>query len=626
MALNSNDNLLKGRLFMKKNIISLKFARNILYNMTLKHQLQIMMWLFLLLFLFTQLLYTSCFLLISHRNSEKNNANLLQQVGQNIDNFCSSQTQIAAAVSSNKYVHNYMTSNDALKRYNLLRILTDSFSYTYLTNSSLLDIAIIDNQARIYGNQNIPSLSIWNAVQEQYHEKNLDLQKDILFDLISTRNSSYYVLCRPVYNNGSLKLPIGNCIITSSGKELQDTLNRLILTEHSMVFLVNSDNKILAAHDQNLINTSLDGALVAVLQQSDASRISRYNSYLYSIQQLYLTNSDWKLISLVPLSEISQPLIPVLQFGLILSGITLLLLLGTSVSIIHNITSSVNHLASQMEDLGKHGTHGRITIYRHNEIGAISVEINRMLDEIDKLNRNIFHTQSSLYEMELLKKEAEFLALQNQINPHFLYNTLECIRDIALVYQADEISSIAISITKIFRYCIKAENIVTIADEMDCIDDYINIIQVRYQNRFTIKRNIDPELLPLKMMKFLLQPIIENAIFHGLELKPGPGILSISGKLLEDSSICFEIRDNGIGIEKEKLVKMQDSLTNDLYVDSSSHHTGIGLLNIHNRIKNMYGEEYGLSIDSEQGKGTCVTIRVPQFHPSDCNHHHLRQK
>lgn len=611
---------------MKKNIINLKFAENISYNMTLKHQLQIMMWLFLLLFLFTQFLYTSCFLLISHRNSVKNNANLLQQIGQNIENFCSSQTQIAAAISSNKYVHNYMTADDALQRHSLQQIISDSFSYTYLTNSNLLDIAIIDNQSRLYGIQDIPSLSIWNAVQERYEEKNLNLQNDILFDLISTRSSSYYVFCRPVYNNGSLQLPIGNCIITFSSKELQNTLNRLILTEHSMVFLVNSDNRILAAHDQSLINTSLNESLVTVLQQSDDSRFSVYNGQLYSIQQLFLTSSDWKLISMIPLGEFSQPLIPVLRFGLILSGITLLLLFGTSVSIIHNITSSVNHLVRQMEDLGKHGMHGRITIYRHNEIGKISVEINRMLDEIDKLNHNIFHTQRSLYEMEILKKEAEFLALQNQINPHFLYNTLECIRDIALVYQADEISSIAISITKIFRYCIKAENIVTIADEMGCIDNYINIIQVRYQNRFIINQNIDPELLPLKMMKFLLQPIIENAIFHGLELKSGPGILSISGKLLEDSSIYFEIQDNGIGIEKEKLAKMQDSLTNVFYVDSSSHHTGIGLLNIHNRIKSMYGEEYGLSVDSEQGKGTCVTIRFPQFHPSDNNSRHFRQQ
>ena len=198
-------------------------------------------------------------------------------------------------------------------------------------------------------------------------------------------------------------------------------------------------------------------------------------------------------------------------------------------------------------------------------------------------------------------------------------------RDIALVYQADEISSIAISITKIFRYCIKAGNVVSIADEMNCIDDYINIIQVRYRNRFIINRNVDPELLPLKTMKFVLQPIIENAIFHGLELKSGSGTLSISGTMLEDSSIFFKVFDNGIGIEPEKLKKMQEALTNDLYVDSTSNHTGIGLLNIHNRIRNTYGAEYGLSLDSRQGEWTCVTIRFPQHIPQDSINRHLRQ-
>lgn len=584
-----------------------------------------MIWTFLFLFLFTQVLYTINFILLSSKNSLRNNTNLLQQVGQNIDTFCEEQSQIAISIASNDSVHAYLNTDDPLKRYDLRLMISDFFSYVYSSDINILGMAIIDNKGRLYGVQDLPTFSIWNAVKEQYTQKGLSLEKDSFFDLVKTSSASYYVLSCPIYYPTNLTTKIGNCLIISSGKNLQNILNRLILTEHSMVYLVNSDNKILAAHDYELIGSTLDDLGISLPQDAPIPSSETYNGSRYFIQQLSLSHSDWKLISMVPVSEFIQPLIPLIYFGLTLCAITILILIYIGFSIFHSITSSVNHLAKQMESIGKEGRHKRITFVQENEISKISMGINRMLDEIDALNQNIFRTQTSLYEMELLKREAEFLALQNQINPHFLYNTLECIRDIALVYQANEISSIAISITKIFRYCIKAPNVVTISDEMVCIDHYINIIQIRYQNRFTIIKNIDPALMPLPMMKFLLQPIIENAIFHGLERKLGHGTLSITGKLLPDSIISFEIKDDGVGIKTEQLKKMQDALKNNLYIDNEAH-TGIGLLNIHNRIKTMYGDRYGIQIESQEERGTCVSILFPQYDPSIQGVQHLTKQ
>lgn len=600
---------------MKKKWGFLPNINRFLLHITLKKQLLIMIWVFLFLFLFTQILYTINFLILSGKNSLRSNTNLLQQVGQNIDTFCEEQNQIAISIASNDSIHSYLETDDTLKRYDLRMRISDFFSYVYSSDINILGMAIIDNQGRFYGIQDIPTYSIWNAIKEQYEQKGLSLEKDSFFDLVKTPTASYYALSRPIYYPTNLTTKIGNCLVVSSGKNLQNILNRLILTEHSMVYLVNSDNKILAAHDYELIGSTLDEYGITLHENTTEPFSETYNGTLYSIQQLNLSHSDWKLISMVPISEFVQPLIPLIWFGLILCAITILLLIYIGFSIFHSITSSINHLARQMESIGKEGRHKRITFVQENEISKISMGINRMLDEIDALNQNIFRTQSSLYEMELLKREAEFLALQNQINPHFLYNTLECIRDIALVYQANEISSIAISITKIFRYCIKAPNIVTISDEMVCIDHYINIIQIRYQNRFTIIKDVDPALMPLHMMKFLLQPIIENAIFHGLERKLGNGTLSIKGTLLPDSIISFEIKDDGIGIKAEQLKQMQDALKNNLYIDNEAH-TGIGILNIHNRIKTMYGDDYGIQIESREQEGTCVFIRFPQYDPS----------
>lgn len=592
-----------------KQFIS-RFKKPLLIKLTLKKQLLIMICLFLVFFLVTQLLYTVNFILISHRNSVSSNTNVLNQVGQNIDSFYEDQVSIATTISSNKYVNSYLIAEDPLERHELQDNLSDYFSYIFLSDPNILDVTIIDNDNRLYGIQAIPSFSIWNSVTQEYERRGLSLEHDSMFDLVSTPNASYYVLCQPIYYRSILSEKIGNCMITSSSTKLQEILNRLVLTEHSMVYLVNAENRILAAHDYHLIGSYLDGEIAALAGESNESLVGTYQDKTYSIQHLTLEGSGWTLVSMIPVSEILTPLFPVIRFGLLLFVITLLLLSFISCTIFRSITFSVNSLAAQMENMGKGTLHGRIEANTNNEIGRIAVEINRMLEQIDKLNHDIFNTQSTLYETELLKKDAEFLALQNQINPHFLYNTLECIRDIALVYQADEISSIAISMTKIFRYCIKAGHIVSIADEMACIDNYIEIVQIRYQNRFVIHKDIDPALLSKKMMKFLLQPIIENAIFHGLELKSGQGTLWITGKLLEKGIIRFEIRDDGVGIPADKLADMKDALQNDLHVDTASH-TGVGLLNIHSRVKNKYGAQYGIQIESQEKKGTCVTISFP---------------
>lgn len=236
-----------------------------------------------------------------------------------------------------------------------------------------------------------------------------------------------------------------------------------------------------------------------------------------------------------------------------------------------------------------------------------------MLDTISEVNRQYVHAKTSLYQTELAKKQAELSALQSQINPHFLYNTLECIRSIGTVYGSEEIVKISTAMAHIFRYNIKEDNMVCVQDEMECVRQYLSIMSIRYWNKFEIDIHIEQRLLHMKMLKMTLQPIVENAIYHGLERKSGKGKLSVNGYRKDPKTVCFEIEDNGIGLDEQELDRLRrllDTGPDDDVVEQGGKRS-IGLVNIHMRIRLYFGKPYGLHIDSQPNRGTKVMIRLP---------------
>ena len=263
---------------------------------------------------------------------------------------------------------------------------------------------------------------------------------------------------------------------------------------------------------------------------------------------------------------------------------------------------------------GYHSLKNRLQISQNNEIGDLAEQINFMLDEIDNLTKKIVSTQSHMYEVELEKKKAELSALYSQINPHFLYNTLECIRGYGYLLNSTEIVEITSALSFIMRYSIKGPEFVPVEQEMLCVRKYLTIISIRFENRFDFQLNLSEEILLFKIPRFILQPIVENAVYHGLEPKLSQGIVEIKARRENRSnSLLIEITDNGVGIPKDILTGIQNNLSQmnaQSTLNTFSEHS-IGILNIQNRIKNIYGTEYGLTIQSRQGERTCVSIRLP---------------
>lgn len=212
----------------------------------------------------------------------------------------------------------------------------------------------------------------------------------------------------------------------------------------------------------------------------------------------------------------------------------------------------------------------------------------------------------------LMKKQAELDALQSQINPHFLYNTLESIRGQAMVYGMSDIEEMTQALSNLFRYSISSQgDMVTLEKELNNIDNYLMIQQYRFNNKFVYEKNVDQDTLSLQIPKLLLQPIIENAIHHGLETKEGKGTILISIYRTQ-KRLLVHVRDNGIGIPKEKLAAINGVLLNKNSAENiDKAEMSIGLVNVNERIRLNFGQEYGLHIYSVQEVGTSVEFVLP---------------
>lgn len=244
-----------------------------------------------------------------------------------------------------------------------------------------------------------------------------------------------------------------------------------------------------------------------------------------------------------------------------------------------------------------------------------SVMIKKLQTVIERYSNNKIRENLA----EVFDKQAELTALQSQINPHFLYNTLESIRGQALIDDNDEIAKMVEALSSFFRYSISRRgDLVTLRDELTNIKNYMTIQQYRFNNRFVLKIYIDEEdekAYDFFMPKLILQPIIENAIFHGLEECIDQGVISIE-LIVTEYNMILTVSDNGTGMDRTTLKILNDKIHSaNQFVQTSTEkkgkHSGIALMNIQRRIRLLFGEDYGLTVYSTLGQGTDVEVILP---------------
>ena len=206
------------------------------------------------------------------------------------------------------------------------------------------------------------------------------------------------------------------------------------------------------------------------------------------------------------------------------------------------------------------------------------------------------------------KRKAEISILHAQIKPHFIYNTLDTIQWMAQEHDAQDIVNITYNLTNLLRIGLSAgEENIKISQEIKHVESYLLIQKIRYEDKLNYEINIQKEILDLNVIKLILQPIVENAIYHGIKEKRGSGYIKING-MIKDEKICFIIKDNGIGIMDEKLMKINEMLKGK---NKSNDIVGYGIFNVNEKIKLTYGEGFGLEYHSIYGEGTTVVLWHP---------------
>ncbi len=363
----------------------------------------------------------------------------------------------------------------------------------------------------------------------------------------------------------------------------------------------------LLEENQKVIFSSNDSRFDAVINYSNnlSGVVYEDESKERLISYRNIETPKWTLVTAISTNRLFKEVNNFIEQVLfIFIPIVLLLTLMTVMEGAHMV-SAINDIVSGMKDVGIGKKGVNIETTREDEIGFLAHSFNKMSNEIKFLVENVKTEQ-------LIRKEVEIKALQAQINPHFLYNTLETINWHAQLKGVPEISDMVTALSSIMDATIGRDNkLITLKDEMIYIENYISIIKYRYGGQLTFTKEIDPSILRLKIPRLILQPIIENSIGHGIGKLIGAGEITITASKEEDH-VRIEIYDNGAGIETEKMEQLLNDFKKETYTKKN-----IGLYNVNKRLQLFYGKEYGLDIVSQQGDYTRVTLLIPDHKLSE---------
>lgn len=284
-----------------------------------------------------------------------------------------------------------------------------------------------------------------------------------------------------------------------------------------------------------------------------------------------------------------------------------LMVLTLSFTLSGYLTKPITKLSQIMKNHEQHSLI-KATNYlnKSDEIGVLYNEYNTMVEELN-------HAIKNEYENKLIVLDSQMKSLEAQINSHFLYNTLESINSIAEIEEVESISTMTLALGQMFRYSIKTQSeLVSIADELRHMQDYISIQQIRFDNAFKVIKEIPSNMLEMKVLKLILQPIVENALYHGLQYCNSGDTIAIKAHI-ENGNIFISISDNGTGMDSIQLQALQDNLSQESHFTELGQRNkqSIGLKNIHTRIELYYGKGYGLHVDSSKNSGTIVLIKLP---------------
>ena len=367
-----------------------------------------------------------------------------------------------------------------------------------------------------------------------------------------------------------------------------------ILNESGEAVYLNGDAGNVAVQDIDMKELS------EILEQypENSFRI-RLGGTKYLITKEWMDSTGWYLINIVPYSWLLSDLWKISMVIVLAVAGTLVVTLLSLDRILTNVIQPLKKLERHMARVTIENMNEQVNITTDDEIGHLAGNFNSMLERIENLKEQVVEEQED-------KRRYELQALQAQINPHFLYNTLDSIIWMAET-QDSNIVAMTEALAKLFRISLnKGNEEILLKKEIEHVKNYLIIQSMRYADKFTFEICVEPEVEKCRIIKLILQPIVENCIYHGIKKKRGSGHIRIRA-FREECNLIIKVEDDGCGISQEMCRKM---LSYEVEPENISG-SGIGVKNVNERIQLRFGKEYGLSYQSEEGKGTTVTYLLP---------------
>ena len=529
------------------------------------------------------------------------NSGIVGQLGESVDSYLRNVMKVSDSIYYNVIKNTDISNDDIKKGMNLI----------YVNNDNMIDdIALISGKGELI--ESMPALRLKdnsNVLEKDFFKKSMAESEYINFsmphirDLFDRNENSYswvISLSRAVEVTDEGKATQALLLINLNYRYFEEIFSNVNLGNGGYVYLTNDRGDIIWHTKQNEIYSGRfneDNKYAATLKDGITVENLRGKNITLNVRTIGYTG--WKLVGVTPSAALGIDGIKFRFFVLFVADLFLFLLAMINAFISDKISNPIKRLDGSVREIESGNLDVEILPSGSYEVEHLGKSIKNMLGRIKVL-------MSDLVAEHNAKRKSEFDTLQSQINPHFLYNTLDIIVWMIENENSDKAVNIVTALAKFFRISLsKGKNIITVKDEVEHVRNYLMIQNMRFKNRFEYSIDVDEKVLSYSSLKLMLQPLVENAIYHGMEFMDGDGEIDVK-VFKEDDSLYFTITDNGLGMSED----MVETLLSKDFVPSKKG-SGIGVKNVNERIKLYFGSEYGLKVESEPDEGTKITIHLP---------------
>ena len=513
---------------------------------------------------------------------------LSESITQSLEEKTASITKTASSLAQNAYVEAYYASDDINERAKNIRVFNRLALNAIADRPDILAVGLLDLDGSSITVGTQLDAVLLSTLKRTYP---FLLEPDA-FSPFFTRairmegKIPYYAYILPVYDTRN-KTPltrVATCVVLCDLRRVQSLLDQTLTAPFCDIRLYDSEDILICSRTEGAAAPHGAEILTHALPSTGWSLRYHLDFSSFSFQGMSLG--------------------VVVRMALICAAMLLIVFAIVRRSVARPVDAILARLRS-----GKDLSH--LGLHFGGELDIIVETIERTFARLERTTQERIRSQTEVYAMQLHLRESELSALQSQINPHFLYNTLECMRSIGLYYESPEIVSISTAMADIFRYSIKGSPMVALEEELRIIRQYMNIIDVRFDGRFHAETDCTPETLSCIIPKMILQPLVENAIYHGLEPQKGNGTVTIRARL-HNEELVVVVQDDGIGMAPEEVDRLRAALASpNAAIDRSFAKRSIGLANIAQRIRLFSRDRCAIEIRSRRGEGTSVCIRLP---------------